>query len=156
MEDNLFKRFYNKKLGVSFFYNSLLTPQKDSLIDDPEHDLQLIYDELKFRIIKLSSAANVGLQLLGLENGLRSSLGENETITEDNGPKQYQIAGNETAYTTTIYPTPSGNYMIRRYLVSHDGKGYLLAFQDKLEKFESDQSQNIIETILETFRFIDS
>ena len=156
MEDDLFKRFYNKELGVSFFYNSLLTRQKDLLNADPNHDLHLKHEELKFSISKLSSEANVGLQLFGLEKGLRSSLNENETITEEKGTKEHQIAGNETAYTTTIFPSTIGNIMIRRYLVSHKGKGYLLAFQDRLENFESDQSQKIIETILETFKFIDS
>lgn len=156
MEDDLFKRFHNQKLGVSFFYNSLLTSHRDQLNTDSEHDLQLKYDELKFRIIKLSSEANVGLQLFGLENGLKSSLNENETITEDDRLRHSQVAGNETAYTTTIYPTPVGNYKIRRYLVSHSGQGYLIAFQDRVEKFESEESQKIIETILDTFKFLDS
>jgi hypothetical protein len=156
MEDDLFKRFHDQKLGVSFFYNSLLTSNKDQPNADYENDLQLKYEELKFRIIKLSSEANVGLQLFGLENGLKSSLNENETITEDDRLRHNQVAGNETAYTTTIYPTPVGNYKIRRYLVSHDGQGYLIAFQDRVEKFESDESQKIIETILDTFKFLDT
>lgn len=157
MEDDLFKRFHDQKLGVSFFYNSLLTSNKDPINADYENDLQLKYDELKFRIIKLSSEANVGLQLVGLENGLRSSLNENETIiTEDDRLKHHQVAGKETAFTTTIYPTPLGNFKIRRYLVSHNGQGYLIAFQDRAEKFESVESQKIIETILDTFKFLDT
>ncbi|HKR74979.1 MAG TPA: hypothetical protein VJR94_12805 [Candidatus Nitrosocosmicus sp.] len=156
MEDDLFKRFHDQKLGVSFFYNSLLTSNKDQPNAGHENDLQLKYEDLKFRIIKLSSEANVGLQLFGLENGLRSSLNENETITEDDRLRHNQVDGNETAYTTTIYPTPVGNFKIRRYLVSHDGQGYLIAFQDRVEKFESDESQKIIETILDTFKFLDT
>ena len=157
MEKDLFKKFHNQRLGVSFFYNSVLSStQIDHLVIDYENNLQLKYDDLKFRIIKLSSEANIGLhQLFGLENALKSSLNENEMITADEGLTQYQVAGNETASTTTIYPTPNGNFKIRRYLVSHNNQGYLLAFQDKAEKFESEESQRIIETILDTFRFID-
>jgi hypothetical protein len=156
MEDDLFRRFHNQKLGVSFFYNSLLNSNKDQVNTEQENDLQLKHEELKFRIIKLSSEANVGLQLFGLENGLKSSLNENETITEDSKLTHTQVAGNETAYTTTIYPTPVGNFKIRRYLVSHGGQGYLIAFQDRAEKFESEESQKIFETILDTFKFLDS
>ena len=156
MEEDLFKRFHNQKLGVSFFYNSLLSPtQDDHLVIDYENDLQLKYDELKFRIIKLSSEANIGLQLFGLENALKSSLNENEIITGNEGLTHSQIAGNESVFTTTIYPTSNGNFKIRRYLVSHDSQGYLLAFQDRAEKFESEHNQRIIETILDTFKFID-
>ena len=156
MEENLFKRFHNQRLGVSFFYDWLMNPTQDNLSNfDNENDLQLKYGELKFRIIKLSSEANVGLQLFGLENGLRSSLNENETITEEIELIHHKVAGNETAYTATVYPTPNGNFKIRRYLVSHDGQGYLLAFQDRAEKFESEESQRIIQTILDTFKFLD-
>ena len=156
MEEDLFKRFHNQRLGVSFFYKSVLSStQNDHLVIDYENDLQLTYDDLKFRIIKLSSEANIGLQLFGLENALKSSLNENEMITGDEGLTQYQVAGNETASTTTIYPTPNGNFKIRHYLVSHDNQGYLLAFQDRAEKFGSEESQRIFETILDTFRFID-
>ena len=35
-------------------------------------------------------------------------------------------------------------------------KGYLIAFQDRAEKFESEESQKIIETILDTFKFLDT
>ncbi|HSA75660.1 MAG TPA: hypothetical protein VLE21_05675 [Candidatus Nitrosocosmicus sp.] len=152
----MFKKSHNQILGVSFFYNSLLSPSKDNyLVNEYENDLQLKYDETKFRIIKLSTEANIGLQLYGLENALKSLLNENETITGDEGLTHYQVAGNESASTTTIYSTPNGNFKVRRYLVSHDSQGYLLAFQDRAEKFESDESQRIIETILDTFRFID-
>jgi hypothetical protein len=133
----------------------LSSTQIDHLVIDYENDLQLKYDDLKFSIIKLSSKANIGLQLFGLENALKSSLNENEMITGDEGLTQYQVAGNETAFTTTIYPTPNGNFKIRRYLVSHDNQGCLLAFQDKAEKFETEESQRIIVTILDTFRFTD-
>ena len=156
MEEDLFKRFHNHRLGVSFFYKWLLNPtQENQLNFDNENDLQLNYGELKFRIIKLSSEANIGLQLFGLENGLKSALNENETVTEEIELKHQKIAGNETAYTTTIYPTSNGNFKIRRYLVSNDGQGYLLAFQDRTENFESEKSQKIIRTILETFKFLD-
>ena len=101
---------------------------------------------------------NPYLVLVGLENGLRSSLNENETIITDDDDRlrHHQVAGKETAFTTTIYPTPVGNFKIRRYLVSHDGQGYLIAFQDRAEKFESEESQKIIETILDTFKFLDA
>ena len=157
MEEDLFKRFYDERLGVSFFYNSLLTREKNSLSTtyNENDDLQLKYDEMKFRIIKLSSKANVGLQLFGLENGLRSSLNENETITEELEPRYNKVAGNETAITTTVYPTPEGHFKIRRYLVSHNGQGYLLAFQNRAEKFESKECQRTIQTILDTFRFLE-
>lgn len=171
MEEDLFKRFHNQRLGVSFFYHSKLNSDnnnnnnnndKNQLTLDNENNLLLKYDDLKFKIIKLSSEANIGLQLFGLEDGLRSSLNENEKlITEETKMRQKKnkkliaLGGNETACTTTIYPTPDGNVKIKRYLVSHDGQGYLLAFQDKVENFESEQSQNIIQTILDTFKFID-
>lgn len=162
----MFKRFCNQRLGVSFFYHSKLTSDNNDnnqLILDNENSLLLKYEDLKFKIIKLSSEANIGLQLFGLENGLRSSLNENERlITEETKKRQKKnkkssvaVGGNETACTTTVYPTQDGNVKIKRYLVSHDGQGYLLAFQDRVENFESEQSQNIIQTILDTFKFID-
>ena len=63
MEEDLFKRFYDERLGVSFFYNSLLTRVQYSLSTtyNENDDLQLKYDEMKFRIIKLSSKANADI-----------------------------------------------------------------------------------------------
>ena len=154
MDDILFRRFYNKNMGISFFYNSSLLPQDDSSSDDANYSLNLRNNDLQFNLIKLSTEANVGLRIFGLEKGLKSSLGDIEILVEEVRTQTYEINGNKTAFTTSIYPSESGNIKIKRYLVSHDGQGYLLAFQNKVEQFESEESQETFDTILDTFKFL--
>jgi hypothetical protein len=155
MVDILFKRYYSETLGISFFYNSCLLPENDcSNSDDTNYNLNLRNKDLQFNIIKLSNEANVGLKIFGLENGLKSSLGDTEILIEEVRTQPYEINGNKTAFATTIYPSESGNIKIRRFLVSRDGQGYLLAFQNKVELFESEESQETFDTILDTFKFL--
>ena len=154
MDDILFKRFYSKKIGISFFYDASLLPEDDSSGDDTNYSLNLRNKDLQFNLIKLSTEANVGLRIFGLEKGLKSSLGEIEILIEEVRTQNYEINGNKTAYTTSIYPSESGNIKIKRFLVSHDGQGYLLAFQNKVEQFESEESRGTFDTILDTFKFL--
>jgi hypothetical protein len=155
MDDILFKRFYNENMGISFFYNSSLLPQNDSSGSvDANYNLNLRSKDLQFNIIKLSNEANVGLKIFGLEKGLKSSLGEIEILVQEARTLPFEIDGNKTVQATTIYSTEYGDIKIKRFLVSHDGKGYLLAFQNKVELFESKETQEIFDTILDTFRFL--
>ncbi len=155
MDDILFKRFYNENMGISFFYNSSLLPQNDSSGSaDANYNLHLRSRDLQFNIIKLSNEANVGLKIFGLERGLKSSLGDIELLVQEGRTLPYEIDGNKTAHATTIYPTEYGDIKIKRFLVSHDGQGYLLAFQNKVELFESEETQDIFDTILDTFKFL--
>jgi len=154
MDDILFKRFYSKNMGISFFYDASLLPDDDSSSNDTNYSLNLRNKDLQFNLIKLSTEANVGLRIFGLEKGLKSSLGEIEILIEEVRTQDYEINGNKTAYTTSIYPSESGNIKIKRFLVSHDGQGYLLAFQNKVEQFESEESRGTFDTILDTFKFL--
>ena len=154
MDDILFKRFYSKNMGISFFYDASLLPDDDSSSNDTNYSLNLRNKDLQFNLIKLSTEANVGLRIFGLEKGLKSSLGENEILIDEVRTQNYEINGNKTAYTTSIYPSESGNIKIKRFLVSHDGQGYLLAFQNKVEQFESEESRGTLDTILDTFKFL--
>jgi len=154
MDDILFKRFYSKNMGISFFYDASLLPDDDSSSNDTNYSLNLRNKDLQFNLIKLSTEANVGLRIFGLEKGLKSSLGENEILIDEVRTQNYEINGNKTAYTISIYPSESGNIKIKRFLVSHDGQGYLLAFQNKVEQFESEESRGTFDTILDTFKFL--
>ena len=154
MDDILFKKFYSKNMGISFFYDASLMPEDDSSGDDTNYSLNLRNKDLQFNLIKLSTEANVGLRIFGLEKGLKSSLGEIEILIEEVRTQNYEINGHKTAYTISIYPSESGNIKIKRFLVSHDGQGYLLAFQNKVEQFESEKSQGTFDTILDTFKFL--
>ena len=155
MDDILFKRYYNENMGISFFYDSSLLPQNDSSGSaDANYNLNLRSRDLQFNIIKLSNEANVGLKIFGLEKGLKSSLGDIEILVQEGRTLTYEIDGNKTAQATTIYPTEYGDIKIKRFLVSHDGQGYLLAFQNKVELFESEETQDIFDTILDTFKFL--
>ena len=157
MDDILFKRYYNENMGISFFYNSSLLPQNDSSGSaDANYNLNLRSRDLQFNIIKLSNEANVGLKIFGLEKGLKSSLGDIEILVQEGRTLPYEIDGNKTAQATTIYPTEYGDLKIKRFLVSHNGQGYLLAFQNKVELFESEETQDIFDTILDTFKFLKS
>jgi len=154
MDDILFKRFYSKNMGISFFYDASLLPDDDSSSNDTNYSLNLRNKDLQINLIKLSTEANIGLRIFGLEKGLKSSLGEIEILIEEVRTQNYEINGNKTAYTTSIYPSESGNIKIKRFLVSHDGQGYLLAFQNKVEQFESEESRGTFDTILDTFKFL--
>ena len=154
MDDILFKRFYSKNMGISFFYDASLLPDDDSSSNDTNYSLNLRNKDLQFNLIKLSTEANVGLRIFGLEKGLKSSLGENEILIDEVRTQNYEINGHKTAYTISIYPSESGNIKIKRFLVSHDGQGYLLAFQNKVEQFESEESRGTFDTILDTFKFL--
>ena len=76
MDDILFKRFYSKNMGISFFYNSSLLPQDNPSDGEANYSINLRNKDLQFNLIKLSTEANVGLRIFGLEKGLKSSLGD--------------------------------------------------------------------------------
>ena len=141
-------------MGISFFYNSSLRPQDDSSSDDDTtYSLNLKKEDLQFNLIELSTEANVGLKILGFEKGLKSSLDKVKILIEKVKTPPFEINGDKAAYTTSIYPSKSGNIKIRRFLISHDGQGYLLAFQNNIGQFESAESQETFDTIIDTFKF---
>lgn len=156
MDDQLFKKYYNKDLGVSFFYDSQLSNEAKSDKQVFDNGLCLKYDNFQFKLLKLSPEANIGLRFYGLENGLRSSLDNTEIVIEDNKPDRIKIVGSKIVQTTTIVPKDGGNMKIKRYLVSQDGQGYLLAFQDKAELFDSSKTQSMIENIIDTIKLLNS
>jgi hypothetical protein len=121
---------------------------------DANYYLNLRSRDGQFNIIKLSNEANVRLKIFGLKKGLESSLGEIEILVENVRTLPFEIDGNKTAQATTIYPTKYGDIKIKRFLVSHDGNGYLLAFQNKVELFESKETQEIFDTIVDTLKFL--
>ena len=143
-----------KTWGSHFFTTPPFYPRMIPQSDKANYSLNLRNKDLQFNLIKLSTEANVGLRIFGLEKGLKSSLGDIEILIEEVGTQPLEINGNKTAYTTSIYPSESGNIKIKRFLVSHDGQGYLLAFQNKVEQFESEESQETFDTILDTFKFL--
>ena len=143
-----------KTWGSHFFTTPPLYPRMILQVIILTYSLNLKKKDLQFNLIKLSTEANVGLRIFGLEQGLKSSLGDIEILIEEVGTQPLEVNGNKTAYTTSIYPSESGNIKIKRFLVSHDGQGYLLAFQNKVEQFESEESQETFDTILDTFKFL--
>ena len=53
MDDILFKRFYSKNMGISFFYDASLLPEEDSSGDDTNYNFNLRNKDLQFNLIKL-------------------------------------------------------------------------------------------------------
>ena len=102
----------------------------------------------------MSTEANVGLKIFGFGKGLKSSLDKVEILIEKVKTPPFEINGDKAAYTTSIYPSKSGNIKIRRFLISHDGQGYLLAFQNNIGQFESAESQETFDTIIDNFKFL--
>lgn len=153
MEEQLFKKYYNQELGISFFYDSLLILDAKDTESNSDLGLGLRHGDFQFKLLKLSPEANIGLRYFGLENGLRSSLDKNEIIIEDLNSDKVRINASKIVQTTTIIPKDGGNFKLKRYLISQDGQGYLLAFQDKAEKFDSQETQTRLQNIIETLKF---
>jgi hypothetical protein len=152
MDEQLFKKYYNQELGVSFFYDSLLVLDGNDNELGNSVGLCLRHGDFQFKLLKLSPEANIGLRYFGLENGLRSSLDKNEIIIEDLNTERVRIDGSKIAQTTTILPKEGNNFKVKRYLLSQDGQGYLLAFQDTVEKFDLRETQSRMENIIETIK----
>lgn len=155
MQDKLFKKYYNRELGISFFYNSTLSFDDNNKEQDTNLGLFLRHKEFQFKILKLSPEANIGLRYFGLENGLKTSLNANEIVIEDLSSNQVKIEGCKIVQTTTIVPTNEGNIKIKRYLLSQDGQGYLLVFQNRADLFDSDEAQDMMTNIIETIKLLD-
>lgn len=154
MDEQLFKKFFNRELGISFFYDSLLTLDGNDNESGNNVGLCLRHGDFQFKLLKLSPEANIGLRYFGLENGLRSSLDKNEIVIEDLNSDKVKINVSKIAQTTTIVPKDGSNFKVKRYLLSQDGQGYLLAFQDKVEKFDSQDTQTRMENIIETIKIL--
>src|SRR5689334_10748656 len=97
MDEQLFKKYSNRELGISFFYDSLLTMEGNDNESKNNIGICLRHGDFQFKLLKLSPEANIGLRYIGLEIGLRSSLDKNEIVIEDLNSEVVKIHASKVA-----------------------------------------------------------
>lgn len=154
-----YKIYSNQLLDIAFTYPSDWTLQEKTnrFSDDAE---VMVYDGVNdFTFIDTKPGLDDSLDLFGLE--YVASLISN-TITADFSSRimepvsigDYEIDGKETA--TFLYvvelPFSSLKYAMQIFVVDNDGEGNTLSYRDTISKFDSPESQEIMNRILDTFR----
>lgn len=157
MEGTLFRKFVSENMGISFFYKSSLALSRSSdQSNGYDLNLNLKNEDLQINIVKLSPEANVGLRIFGLEKALEWSFDENEILIDKIKTNQYKISGEKNAaFAMTTNSTDIKKIKICRILVSHKGNGYLVSYQNAIDKFDMSDSQETFNTIIQTFKFLE-
>lgn len=148
------------RLGVSFEYPS------DWQLNDKinrfakNSDVTVYNDSNSFRVMKSQSASDAALveKLGGPREIVDIILPSEERIVGQIEENKYMIDGIDTVSVLTalegISNVPDKGF--ERFLLVHDGTLYIFTYQDSVEKFDTRESQNTLNHIINTIRFLDS
>lgn len=145
--------------GISFNYPAEWDVEEKQNRFDSGGDVTVSDGFTKFSVLVLPKATNDLLVTYGLVETTRTtenafSNKEGITIIEDSDFKKYKIDGERSG---TILLKNEGeliDYAQQFILVEHNKKGYALAFQDSTLTFDEPATQNIMNRILQSFRFL--
>lgn len=160
--------YSNSRLGISFEYPSdwKLTEKTSRFSSDADVEVSNGFNTFKF--VDHKEAIDSGLEFADLEFLAETATNvlvkpPEDRLIEGVDMKSYQIDGKETAtflYTTEFSFGESSSfnldYATQMFMVENDGKIYNLMYQDTVSKFDTPQSQEKMNHILNSFRFIDS
>jgi len=148
------------RLGVSFEYPS------DWQLNDKinrfakNSDVTVYNNSNSFRVMKSQSTSDAALveKLGGPREIVDIILPPEERIVGQIEENKYMIDGIDTVSVLTalegISNVPDKGF--ERFLLVHEGTLYIFTYQDSVEKFDTRESQNTLNHIINTIRFLDS
>ncbi len=160
--------YTNSNLGISFEYPPFgkLTEKTNRFLEGP--DVEILEGQRSFKFFDHSSVVDKGLEFADLEY-----LADATTDTFVNSPEKrliedvsmdgFQIDDKNTATFLFVAAHPFSKIITNNldlaaqvFLVENDGRVYTLIYQDLVTRFDTDESQERMQNILNSFKFIDS
>jgi hypothetical protein len=155
-----FTKYNDTRLGVSFKYPS------DWQINDKinrfakNSDVTVYNGSNSFRVMKSQSSSDSALveKLGGPKEIVDIILPSEERVVGQIEENKYMIDGLNTVSVLTAREgiTDVPNKGFERFLLMHDDSLYIFTYQDTVERFDTKESQDTLNYILNTIRFIDS
>jgi hypothetical protein len=154
--------YKNDKLGISFEYPSTWTLKEKTGRFDTSPDVLVSNDKDKpfqaFKVINHLKGLDSGLKTLGLEfvaNFFKSTTLKEpgSRLIEDVSTNTFKIAGLPTAdylLATSLLGTDIGRQV---FVVNNHGKAFILGYDNNQQDFDSPESQNTLNHILNSFKF---
>jgi PsbP-like protein len=155
-----FTKYSDTRLGVSFEYPS------DWLLNDKinrfakNSDVTVYNGSNSFRVMKSQSSSDSALveKLGGPKEIVEIILPSEERVVGQIDENKYIIDGINAISVLTAREgiTDVPNKGFERFLLMHDDSLYIFTYQDTVERFDTKESQDTLNHILKTIRFIDS
>jgi hypothetical protein len=160
-ENNLNYIIYSDdRLGISFEYPSDWNVEEKINRFSKYSDVLVYNGNNSFKIMKSQSNSDTVMaeKLGGLKEVVEIILPPEERVVGEIEENRYTIDGSDTVSILTAMEglTDIPDKGLERILLIHDDVLYILTYQNTVGEFDSTQSQETIQHILSSFRFIDS
>jgi hypothetical protein len=160
-QNNLNYTIYsNDRLGISFEYPSDWNVEEKINRFSKYSDVQVHNGSSSFKVMKSQSNSDTEMaeKLGGLKEVVGIILPPEERIIGEIEENMYAIDGTDTVSVLTAMEglTNVPDKGLERILLIHNDVLYILTYQNTVDQFDSNQSQETIGHILTSFRFIDS
>jgi len=160
-ENNLNYTIYSDdRLGISFEYPSDWNVEEKINRFSKYSDVLVYNGNNSFKIMKSQSNSDTVMaeKLGGLKEVVEIILPPEERVVVEIEENRYAIDGSDTVSVLTAMEglTNIPDKGLERILLIHDDVLYILTYQNTVVEFDSKQSQETIQHILSSFRFIDS
>ena len=160
-ENNLNYTIYSDdRLGISFEYPSDWNVEEKINRFSKYSDVLVYNGNNSFKIMKSQSNSDTVMaeKLGGLKEVVEIILPPEERVVGEIEENRYTIDGSDTVSVLTALEglTNIPDKGLERILLIHDDVLYILTYQNTVVEFDSEQSQETIQHILSSFRFIDS
>lgn len=155
------KAYVNQEVGFSFEYPSDWNlEEKQNRFETTTPDAAVSNGEIKFGAVKAIDRTD--------NNPLKPSTIKTDTekieesiarvpgnaIIEHANTQKYKIGGEKAGTFLVAISDEASRQAVQTFFVVHDGDGYMLNFSDSTETFDSPQTQNILNKILSSFKFL--
>lgn len=160
-ENNLNYTIYSDdRLGISFEYPSNWNVEENINRFSKYSDVLVYNGTNSFKIMKSQSNSDTVMaeKLGGLKEVVGIILPPEERVVGEIEENRYAIDGTDTVSVLTAMEglTNIPDKGLERILLIYDDVLYILTYQNTVDKFDSKQSQETIEHLLSSFKFIDS
>ena len=153
--------YKNEKIGFAFDYpTGWDLEEKQNRFETTTMDAAVSNGETRFEIVKaLDRSDNNPLKPFTMQRDtekLEESIGKlpGNTVIEHADTSKYEIGGERTGSFLVASSDGASQQAIQTFFVVHDGDGYMLNFRDSTETFDSPETQNTLNKILTSFKFL--
>jgi len=154
------KTYKNELVGVSFDYPSGWDlSEKENRFDVTAADAMIVGDDAKFAIKVINRPGDTPLKsyaLLSSTKRLEDAMAQSQgtTIIEHTDTKKYKIGGEKTGTFLTRVDNGGLASGMQHFIIFHNGDGYMLSFLAPADSFDSSETQDTMNKIIQSFKFL--
>ena len=151
--------YSNSNLGISFEYPSTWSLDEKENRFDTGADVTVGDGLHLFSLIRFDDDFNKqGVDLLGLSGVAEQTKPADHRMIGQVEENKYIVDGEDSASYVSVNDNSivNSNAAMETIMVLHDETVFLMRYQDMQDKFDTPESQQIINHIMDSFRFIDS